>query len=1729
MRPLRMATGAFRVALAAGLLALWSTSATGQVIIQAQPLPAQLPGGPFGPNGKKETKEGEGRSNQFSAVKLIENTVYRQYINVARDSIKDKAWDDAITALQKILDTKEDNYVQVREKDASGREVLRWTSVKFAANNLLGSMPSEGLDVYETRHGAKALAMLREAKETGDEDLLAEVAHRYFHTTAGVEANERLATMLLDRGQFFLAALRFGQMLKLSQDRYPTGPLTLFKAALSYRRAGDKEKSESVWKKLDTALVGKEGLQVGEATIALDRLRGFLDDDKQAISFGIYDWPMVRGDRANNAQGVGSPPLLDQPQWRRPLVMDNDPAVTEWHHDEERRVKAEVESILNNPANPIVMPGFFPIVSGGRVIFRAYGDIRCVTLRSFEEHGVSHKPGDTMWRSFGGYASIVNLLEDKDLSQSVNGWLASYKNFPGFANLVFENTTIGAISTDRDLVYYIEDLAVPPPDHVLQVQPNMGFVQATPSLPEKTHKLVMQNSLNAIDVKTGLLKWCLGGDSADRSKDDPFADSHFLGAPISVGGKLYVLNEKNFGITGDAELRLICIDPDLSKVVGRRPQIVQPIQTLGMIDQRNRVTHAVSRRINSTFLAYGEGILVCPTNAGEILGVDLMSRSLAWAYPYREAIPTEQPAPQQPGMQPGFIRPGMYMMGSLATISKWKSTPPVIANGKVIFTAPDADSIHCINLHDGTPVWKRRKKESDIFFAGVVGDKALVVGKNQIRALRIGDGDAAWKEEYLTTGDYPSGMGVACNNVYYQPLKKGEILAIDVERGSIKAHNRTKNSGASPGNLVFSEGSVLSVNALELAAFPQLQARLELAEADIRANPNDGPKLLARGEILLADGQIQRAVEDLEKAIDRQLPAELSKRARNLLYDALTDLLIADFDKASVKYLDTYKNLAKLGDSEREKQLRQAKVYRVIAQGREAQGNLIEAFDMYRLFGSLPIHNETRGVASLDDPSHVVPVDVWLRGRISAMFARATPQQRAPLDRKIAEEWKAVESKKDVNALRAFVGMFDVAFDVGREARLRLAEAIIERNDRGSFLEAELSLLQLRGEAHRKDPAAGGQALAGLAYLEEKRGSAEGMHEAAHDYRQLAREFPKDAVRGPRTGTDLLDQLAADKRLLPYVEEGSGWGHAPLAARELGGVGGNPNMQTFSSVLHPDGAQSPFMSGHRLQLETSQGFLAPKISLIDVSTGKDRWGPLQHDKMPPNKPASCVTHLYNPVAFNQNLTHAGRFRFYQGTGHLVVFQVGVMIYCMDADQGRFLWSKSLVEHSTQQPNQQVGQLNLDNEGNLQIMLGFNGMMQPSNSPVGQIGVVEPSHVALVTHDGLLVLDPIRGGELWKKSDVTPGSRVFGDDQYLCVVEAADGGVGSTRIYRAGDGEPVVAPVYSREYQGKLRTLGRYILTVTPQPGQALPSLRLYDPATGRDLWSKPIDPQSAVLTTDDPNLTGWIDPNGRLVALDARTGTELLNTNVAQGRLPVAEARNLREPLLMADKDRFYVALNHSVDQTQIAGGILGNNFKQGVRSRTVNGWVAAFYRNDGPVQVGRKTYQAHKGELAWHSTSQIESQLLVVEQFDQMPILLMTCRRSHLSKGFQPRVESAITALHKETGKAVYESGWRPGTTWQYVDLQTDARRGVVNLIGSSSSVQFHLEDGRKVEPPQGLSVTSSLAPTRSEEFDPAGLGQAVVIQQIQQNGILIQRRVIVQQAIPPAPIAPPVQAIPK
>jgi len=83
------------------------------------------------------------------------------------------------------------------------------------------------------------------------------------------------------------------------------------------------------------------------------------------------------------------------------------------------------------------------------------------------------------------------------------------------------------------------------------------------------------------ELTSGKFRWRLGIDpDNDKQKKDNFADSHFLGVPVTIGDRLYALNEKyknEKGGKGEGELRLVCIDS--KKMDGEhRPKALHQLQ-----------------------------------------------------------------------------------------------------------------------------------------------------------------------------------------------------------------------------------------------------------------------------------------------------------------------------------------------------------------------------------------------------------------------------------------------------------------------------------------------------------------------------------------------------------------------------------------------------------------------------------------------------------------------------------------------------------------------------------------------------------------------------------------------------------------------------------------------------------------------------------------------------------------------------------------------------------------------------------------------------------------------------------------------------------------------------------------------------------------------------------------------------------------------------------------------
>jgi outer membrane protein assembly factor BamB/tetratricopeptide (TPR) repeat protein len=1641
--------------LLAGLTLLWTSSADGQVKIEINGGGGavkvfQGPGGVIGlPGGPGTTPPAGGTASHFSAIKLIEKSEYRQYIDVAREAIRDKAWNDVVTALQLILDNKEDYYVRVKDRDArTGRQIERWTSVKYEANNLLGSMPDEGLDFYEVRVGGKARQLLDEAKKTGNFEQVAEVAQKYLHTKVGAEANDLLATYFLDRGQFFMAALRYERLLALNPKRVQVPDLTLFKAAFAYRRAGDLKNSERLWEKLKGRIDDAGGLKINDQLVSVERLSQALEKIPRPEVANPHDWALIRGNVTNSAQANGSPPLLDDVLWRWSTLPEKNEITGEADERDVRGVRGRLEGVLNNrlgqPHAP-VMPGFFPIAVGGKLIFRTYFGISAYLLTDLKEpDGEVHKAGEFYYKTtdFDGSLGVI-LNESKDnLRNTINTWLQMYQGQPGFNELLYENSSVGTLSTDHRFVYAVDDLAVPaPPQLVQQIQ----FQFQPNPIPQGALRLVHGNTLRAFNLHTGSMVWDLG---VGAKKENEFKESLFLGPPLPVGGKLYVLNEKKNG-----ELQLVTLTP--IKENGNDGVAVGPVQMLGTVDQGAVAWKDIARRTSAVHLAYGEGILVCPTHAGEILGVDLMSRTLAWAYPYREkSMAMEQPNPFVPRPFPG---PQPFMPNLSA--GNWYNTPPIIVDGKVIFTAPDASSVHCINLRDGTLSWKRPQMDGDLYLGGVWGGKVVIVGKNGVRLRRLADGEQL---KYLPTGDTPSGQGVASKNVYYLPLRKGEICAIDLLRETIKAHNRASTGkGVMPGNLVFYEGAVLSQTPLEVVAYPQLTHKLEMADADVTKDPADLAKRTLRGELRLADGQVAGAIADLREVLGKKPPEALLPRVRQKLYLAMTDLFQADFNEASAKYLDEYRDLCKVpGDGEEEQQ-RQARFLRLVGQGRETQGNLVEAFQAYKDFGALPIHRDGQ-IALPEDPTHKVPTNVWLRGRIATMIARATPEQRKPLEEKIATEWQAVRAQNDVNAIRNFAGMFDVPFTVGREARLQLADAIIEKKDRSAFLEAELSLEQLRSGDMRDDPQVGGRALEALVRLEKRKATPESMKLAADYLRRLGQDFGKTVLRDGKTGADLLNELTVDKRFLPDLHQGGPlWSTAKIDAREL-----TPDptkvrgLQGF--VLQPQGELTPMTRQHRLVLEANQA--SPKLRLVDMTTNKERW----EQALPTvNSNAQFFNFVINQAMNNANYFPNGRFRFYQVKGHLAVVQVGTQVFGLDLENPEkvMLWKDSLLEGGEPQGGLQPQQIQPDQDGDLQLLFWNPQGGQPRRVRIGHVAAAEASYVALLRHRSLAVLDPLRGTTLWTKSDLPEGTAVFGDDQYLYLVEVSGGSAGAGRALRASDGSTVELPDFGPHYQNRIRVQGRRILAATP--GQAGVTLRLYDIPTGKDVWTKVFDSKAVVLNSEDPTLTGVIEPNGKVIIVDARSGVGLLEGNALQGRVTQDDLKDLREPLLLADRDHVYVALNRPLDGARAANGTVASNFSNGLHCAAVNGWVLAFHRRDGERAGKDETFRWKKGEMDWHSCEPMYNQMLILEQVDSLPMLLFSSRYLEPQRGGVggQRWVSVTQSIDKRTGKMIYDPlNARPGNGQpQFYAFHVDLKNGTVDMVGFTMTVQHYVDDGRK------------------------------------------------------------------
>jgi outer membrane protein assembly factor BamB len=1420
------------------------------------------------------------------------NAAARHKLKAARDYIQAKAWPVAVRLLQTLLDAPEDSFIPAADR---GKETNSSSSVRAEAEHLLAALPRQGMESYQAAYDGVARKMYEDARTGNDVRGLSEVVRRYRFTSAGADALNLLGTHYLDRGRSDLAALCYQRLLDQSnQDHLP--PLTLFKAALAFRAAGDHGRQNQTWQSF-VRRVPEKGLRVGERQLGLEQLRRDFESWSPA-AWSSKDWPLYRGDPSRSAASRGEPPLLET-RWRMSTVKSE---------VGERWLKRALDSALTATGG---MAAPVPLAIGNKLIYRAHDGL----------HALDTVTGKQVWDA-PFPLSLDGILRDSGRKQQLERWLGMYQGSQG---LLYQNSVLGTLSSDGRLVFAIEDLALPPhPGHFLEMQNGKKHYFST------LKDAIYHNRLRAIDVASGTLAWEAGG--RDRRVPEELRDAYFLGPPLALGGSLYVVVERN------QELAIVCLGADNGEVIWSQ-KLAEP---------DSRILVNLTRRVQAIHPAYQDGILICPTHCGAIVAVDLLSRSLVWGHTYKgtkQATPDETPELFNPETLQRTWKGCSCIIqdGHVVFTAPDENRLLVLklSDGSLVWETAQRDGdLYLAAVHGGKVV---------VVGTGACRAYNLATGKELWQhTIETPAGQGV-----LCQG------GQGKPTLYYLPLQSGDLYAVNLDnpRDSTR-FGRRGEPGGPLGNLIFHDGTLWSQSASTLTAYLPMLPQLARIEERLARSPRDPEALVERANLRLARGEVSAAIADLHLAqanqpgpgADGAIPPLLA-RTRSQLFLGLTHLLQKDFVGAE-SHLEEYRALCQVPipagtpfDQRqalvREQRRRLTQYHALVAQGRETQGRFEDALVAYRTLqetaeGDLLPHPQ--------EPGLQVRAEVWVQMRFADLVVRANPDQVRALRVVLEKEWRGWQASEDVTLLVHRYAMRELLTGADGPARTAIRVELADRlgglSERRQALAALLPLHLLQDRAD--SPHVKARALHARGRLLTLQGQ---VADAADSYHQLERVGHRETLPDGSSVASFLDDLASDKRFLgPLNRPLVPWEgrklrmHRTEKEYELPGSAA-PRLALFSEIrprppeapalfpVYPEERTPSSCRNIRFQIDGISGRL--HVQYRDNS--REGW-------------SVTVPQAFRPGEVDNNSNS------YRLLDHLAILTIGHTVVGLDLIDRRIRWTWSLLDEVPKPPQAMPvyfphgGVAVMTNEGRILQRCGLTG-------PMGL------SAVYLQTKAGLVALDPVTGEQRWLRTDVPRFYEVFGDDQHVYLAElvgdyrdGAELSVSAVRAFRASDGRAVDIPDCASLFANKVRILGRCLLLSEGEGGAEL-TLRLHDVHTGKDLWKKSFPRQSMLLQSADPNLVGVVQPDGMVNILDLPALREQNPGNPApltQVKVERRQVEGLLTGYLLRDRHQYYVALQGPPDPLNLVSDGPYPNFTPDMNYVPINGTLYSFDRATG-------------------------------------------------------------------------------------------------------------------------------------------------------------------------------------
>lgn len=708
---------------------------------------------------------------------LPRNRAHDRVLARSKERLQENDCETAIELLQSILDSPDDSFTRdtgsittaPSDRSTDGRHAEP-RSIRRTVEQLLSDSP-EALKLYQRMHDALAASLLQDAR-AGDRQAARELLTRFRMTKQAASYTLQRASILFDAGQTAEAQLTLETVVThpaLTQQQWRRISTLLANLPRNETETETETDPEVGPIQLVSTLATNWPLP---KTIQHRTTQHCNAQHRQPLPSSSWCGPTANINGCSSLASIG--PVLS-PTWtlRHDECLtglgdsktgDSETGESETGESETsdnnhvlRAVRRWEAEQLDRTSDVGPIGPQSPIIHNSTLIYRDYEGIVARRIND----------GSLVWRVESEGSIHASLERSEDAGE--RGLLE--------ARLTIDSVT-GELTADAERVYWVERTV----DDEGQLGSHVVALRLSNGDRLWTHRPQQQTNLSRHT-------------SPQPNESTIGTTGHILSVPVPTAHGLLTIVE----VHGRLELRSL-------NAQSGRASWTQPIAVADVPADDDKL-----RMLMSCRPVVADGHIVCGTQLGTLVAIDIQTGSLRWIYNYADITAGRGGRPRS--------------VASREFNSRAFPNQPQICDGVVYAMPIQSGDIVAVSLATGQPLWTvQRDNDVTITLVDAARQQVVVTGTRFVRALSTTDGTERWRSRVPTV----VGRGIGIGDELLLPTASGQLLRVDLADGAvvddrwdraIRLPSETESAVA--GNIAIAQDYVVRTGPVSISVLPR--------------------------------------------------------------------------------------------------------------------------------------------------------------------------------------------------------------------------------------------------------------------------------------------------------------------------------------------------------------------------------------------------------------------------------------------------------------------------------------------------------------------------------------------------------------------------------------------------------------------------------------------------------------------------------------------------------------------------------------------------------------------------------------------------------------------------------------------------------------------------------------------------------------------------------------------